>query len=136
MVDVEIMAGKPVVGEYLSACVFQTVGVGMLGEQDNSLAELRILGARDHEGCPEDGLQGCLHLLGLHLDAAGVDDIVETAEDAELSLRVDDGTVVGDERALMYQGRVDDETTVGVEADGHGVEGRVPVGGIGTAEAP
>lgn len=136
VVDVEIMAGQPVVGEHLPACVFQTVGVGMLGEQDNGLAELRILGARDHEGRPEDGLQGSLHLLGLHLDAAGVDDIVETAEDAELSLRVDEGTVVGDERALMYQGCVDDETAVGVEADGHGVEGRVPVGGIGTAEAP
>lgn len=117
---------------------------GLCGEVDHGFAKLGVGARGDHDGVAEEGAKEALHFLYLYLDAPGADDVVQTAEDAEMArisvlgfaaLFVKEfHDVARVENVGMEVWSIDDEAIVLVLGNRYAGQWLVPQGGVLSAD--
>jgi hypothetical protein len=86
MINMQVLTGLPVFRYHLLATLADSVNIGGLRQKDDLFSEFHIGGFSNHERGREMGTQESFHLFYLYLDTARTDNIVLSAQNAEMNL--------------------------------------------------
>lgn len=98
------------------ATLADSVNIGGLRQKDDLFSEFHIGGFCNHERGREMRTQKSFHLLYLYLDTARTDNIILSAQNAEIKRREERGgrsefsDIIGDQRTVVDGRCIDDET--------------------------